>query len=232
MLIPLFVWNPKNIGGNCISNMSLVTIHRVNSIDRLHGLDARYGVEIDIRHNTKTGRLYLNHDPGTGDDFEKYIKMAATKKCPLVILNIKEAGIERAVIDIVRKYKIKDWFLLDVEFPFIYKAAHGGVPHLHGRVAVRYSEAEPIEQALRFAGKFRWVWVDVNSRLPLNKRIVQKLKNAGYKLALVCPERWGRPQDIPKYVAHMKQNGITIDTVMTAERHATKWEQSGVLILV
>jgi|SRR3989344_5677680 len=209
--------------------MALVTLHRVNKIQQLRRIDKRFGVEIDIRHNPKTGRLYLSHDPGSGDDFEKYIKVAASKKCPLIILNIKEAGIERFVIDTVIKYKIRDWFLLDVEFPFIFRAAHGGTPHLRGRVAIRYSESEPIEQALILAKRFSWVWVDVNTRLPLNKRSFKKLKRAGYKLALVCPERWGRAQDIVKYIASMKKRGIVVDTVMTSEKYAGVWEKSGVL---
>lgn len=209
--------------------MTLVTIHRVNTIERLRALDARFGVEIDIRHNPGTGKLYLNHDPGAGDDFEKYVKVAASKKCPLIILNIKEAGIERFVIDTVVKYKIKDWFLLDVEFPFIFKAAHGSVPDVNGRVAIRYSESEPIEQALLFAKRFRWVWVDVNTTLPLDKRVYKQLKKAGYKLALVCPERWGRSEDIPRYIAYMRKNNIRIDTVMTSEKYADMWEKSGVL---
>jgi len=209
--------------------MALVTLHRVNKIQQLRRIDKRFGVEIDIRHNPKTGRLYLSHDPGSGDDFEKYIKVAASKKCPLIILNIKEAGIERFVIDTVVKYKIRDWFLLDVEFPFIFKAAHGDIPHVRGRVAIRYSESEPIEQALLLAGRFSWVWVDVNTHLPLDTHSFKKLKQAGYKLALVCPERWGRPQDIPKYIAYMKKHGIVVDTVMTSEKYADVWEKSGVL---
>ncbi len=209
--------------------MSLITIHRVNTVRALRALDAKYGVEIDIRHNPATGKLYLNHDPGVGDDFETYIKVAAKKRCPLIILNIKEAGIERLIIDTVVKYKIRDWFLLDVEFPFIFKAAHDGIPNVRGRVAIRYSEAEPIEQAFLLAGRFRWVWVDVNTRLPLDKRTFKKLKRAGYKLALVCPTRWGRERDIKKYIAYMKKNGIMVDTVMTSEQHANTWEKSGVL---
>lgn len=210
--------------------MALVTIHRVNSIEALAALEPRYGVEIDIRHNPATGRLYLNHDPGHGDDFEEYIKLAASKGIPLVILNVKEAGIEREVIDTVTRYGVSDWFLLDVEFPFIYKAAHAGVPGLNGRVAIRYSESEPIEQVLILSGKFAWVWVDVNSRLPLDADTCKRLRDAGYKLALVCPERWGRPEDIGPYIAYMKEHGIAVDTVMTSKAHAPRWESSGVLV--
>lgn len=210
--------------------MALVTIHRVNTIAALQALDPRFGVEVDIRNNPATGRLYLNHDLGVGDDFESYIEEVASRACPLIILNIKEAGIEQRVIEIVSRYKSKDWFLLDVEFPFIYKAAHGSVEGLGGRVAIRYSEAEPIEQALRLSGSFIWVWVDVNSTLPLAAESYAKLRAAGYKLALVCPERWGRPEDIPTYIALMKERGIKVDTVMTSLPHARAWEESGVLL--
>ena len=94
--------------------MTLVTIHRVNTREKLSATDARFGVEVDIRHNPATGKLYLNHDPGSGEDFEEYIRAAAARRCPLVILNIKEAGIERTVIDTVIAHGIRDWFLLDV----------------------------------------------------------------------------------------------------------------------
>lgn len=210
--------------------MALITIHRVNTINGLQALDARFGVEIDIRHNSATGRLYLHHDPGAGDDLEEYIKVASSRNCPLVILNIKEAGIERAVIDIVVKYEIRDWFLLDVEFPFIYKAAHVEIPNLNGRVAIRYSESEPIEQALLLAGHFSWVWVDVNTRLPLNTQSFKQLKDAGYHIALVCPERWNRAEDIGTFITYMKEHNIVVDTVMTSESHANEWERSGVVL--
>lgn len=210
--------------------MALVTIHRVNTVDELRTLYDGFGVEIDIRHNPATGRLYLNHEPGVGDDFEEYIQVASAKGCPLVILNIKEAGVERLVIDTVVRHKVKDWFLLDVEFPFIYRAAHEGVLGLLGRVAIRYSESEPIEQALALAGHFSWVWVDVNSKLPLNAETCAQLRDAGYKVALVCPERWGRAEDIQTYIEYMKKHEIHVDTVMTSLSHADEWGKSGVVL--
>jgi hypothetical protein len=210
--------------------MAIITIHRVNTLEALQKINSSFGVEIDIRHNPTTQRLYLNHDPGSGDDFEEYIKTAASKNCPFIILNIKEAGIEKLVIDIVVKNQIQDWFLLDVEFPFIYRAAHAGIADLQGRIAIRYSESEPIEQAMMLAGKFSWVWVDVNTRLPLDPTSYKKLRDAGYNIALVCPERWGRPEDIPTYIQYMRENKIFVDTIMTSLSHAQEWENSGVLL--
>ncbi len=207
----------------------LVIRHRVNTIEGLKGVNPRYGVEIDIRYDNRTGGLYLNHEPGTGDDFEEYMKVFAEQGNRFVILNVKETGIETRIIEIMKRFGVEDYFLLDVEFPFIYRAATKGIPDLNGRIAIRYSEAEPIEQALFLKGKFNWVWVDVNTKLPLDNESYKRLKDAGYNLALVCPERWGRSQDIAVYIEQMKRDGIKIDTVMTAEAYLEQWENSGVL---
>ncbi|MBI2084693.1 MAG: hypothetical protein HYT70_03740 [Candidatus Aenigmarchaeota archaeon] len=208
----------------------LVVRHRVNKIADLRQVEPKYGVEIDVRHDNRTGRLYLNHDPGTGDDFEDYMEVFASQGNRFVIFNIKEAGIEARVIEVAKRLGIEDYFLLDVEFPFIYRAAFGdGVSGLDGRIAIRYSEAEPIEQALMLAGRLKWVWVDTNTRLPLDKENYRKLKEAGFKLALVCPERWGRPQNIPKFIEQMKGDGVMVDAVMTAKDYVKQWEESGIL---
>lgn len=214
-------------------NEPLIIRHRVNTVEGLKKVNPRYGVEIDIRHNPATGGMYLSHDVGTGDhpgdDVEEYLGVLAEQGNRFVILNTKEMGLEARLIELCARLGIKDYFLLDEEFPFIYRAAFKGVAGLEGRVAIRYSEAEPIEQALHLAGKFGWVWVDVNSRLPLDPESYSRLRRAGYKLALVCPEHWGRPEDIPVFIEQMKRDGVTVDTVMTAEAFVPQWEVSGVV---
>lgn len=206
----------------------LIIRHRVNSIKELEKVDPKYGVEIDIRHS-QSG-FYLNHNPGRGDKLADYLKTFVRQGNRFIIFNIKEAGIEEEVIEMADKLGIKNYFLLDTEFPFIYRACEGELAEkLDGRLAVRYSEAEPLEQAMALKGKFKWVWVDTNTRLPLDNKIYKQLKDAGYKLALVCPERWGRPGDIQKYINQMKKEGIMIDTVMTGEAHVDQWENSGVV---
>lgn len=213
---------------NEFDSQPLVIKHRVNTIEELRRVHPRYGVEIDIRHDNRTAGLYLNHDPGTGDDFEEYMKVFAEQGNRFVIFNTKETGLESRIIGIAKRLGVEDYFFLDVEFPFIYRAAFKDVPDLNRRIAIRFSEAEPIEQALLLKGKFQWVWVDTNTRLPLDKETYKKLVDVGYRLALVCPERWGRPQDIPVYIEQMKRDGIKIDAVMTAEAYVEQWESSGV----
>jgi hypothetical protein len=209
--------------------------HRINTIAGLRELHPGYGVEIDVRHDGRTGRLYLNHDPGTGDDLEQYLSHF---KHAFIIFNIKEAGTEQRCIDLARQYGIprSKYFLLDVEFPFIYRAAgfNRKTDILAGKllrddfvheIAVRYSEAEPIEQALALKGLVDWAWIDTNTRLPLDANVVKKL--AGFKTCMVCPERWGRPQDIPAYAKQLQDLNFKLDAVMTNVKHLAQWEESG-----
>jgi len=211
-------YNLEYIQDSEIKNNLLIIRHRVNSIQQLLETPKKYGVEIDIR--AFGSKLILNHEPHeNGEDFEEYLK---NFDHAFVIFNIKEAGIEQEVIDLAKKYNIKDYFLLDVEFPFIFKATRQlGFK----KIAIRYSEAEPIEMVLEQKNLAEWVWVDVNTRLPLDKEIYKQLKQAGFKICLVCPERWGRPEDIENYIDILKQNEISIDAVMTSLECAEKWEK-------
>lgn len=201
----------------------LIIRHRVNTIEELMKTPQKYGVEIDIRGYGE--KLLLNHDlidsPEKYEGLEQYLKKF---NHAFAIFNIKEAGIEEKVISLARKNNIKDYFLLDVEFPFIYKATR---KNKFKNIAIRFSDAEPIEMALAQKDYLNWVWIDTNTELPLNKESYKKLKEANLKSCLVCPERWGRPQDIKKYIEYMKKNNIKIDAVMTSLDYAEEWEKYG-----
>lgn len=206
----------------------LLIIHRINTLEKLQPLDNRYGVEIDIRGYGE--KLLLSHDPITNPEkytnLEDYLKMFADKNMPFVIFNIKEAGYEKQVIDLAKKYGIskEKYFLLDVEFPYLYRATRKeGVRE----IAVRYSEAEPIEMAEAQISNGKtlldWVWIDTNTTLPLNEDIVSRL--TPFKTALVCPDRWGRPLDIDMYAEKIKSLGMNIDIVMTSLETIPNWEK-------
>ena len=191
-----------------------IYIHRVNEIQRLAEIDPKYGVELDLR--AEGDRLVLNHEPfAGGDDFEDYLKQFHHAG---IILNIKEAGIEQRAMDLCAQYGVQDYWLLDVEFPYIYRAARAGMK----RIAMRYSEDESIETVLKYKGLVDWVWIDTNTQLPLNPTVIQQLE--GFKTCLVCPERWGRPQDIPNYIEQMKALNFKPTAVMTALQYAAQWE--------
>ena len=201
-----------NYGQFCFSMLKI--IHRVNTISALKNIPPQYGVEVDIRADG--GKLILQHEPFVdGEDFASYLK---EYHHAFIILNIKEAGIEKRVIEMVEARGIKDYFLLDVEFPYIFKETRS-----EGRkkIAVRYSEAEPIEQALALKDLVEWVWIDTNTKLPLDKKIVQDLE--GFKTCLVSPDRWGRPQDIPVYREQMRLLNFKPDAVMVERKHLNEW---------
>jgi hypothetical protein len=201
----------------------LIINHRVNTLEELKATPKEFGVEVDVRALEE--KLILNHDPHKGgDSLEEYLK---TYNNSFIVFDIKEAGIEDEVISLAEKYNIKDYFLLGVEFPYIYHATRKD--HFR-KIAIRYSESEPIEMAFAQVDVNQhplvdWIWVDTNTQLPLDKEIHDRFKQAGFKLCLVCPERWGRPQDIKKYIAYMNLQGIRIDAVMTSLNHAQKWKE-------
>ena len=196
----------------------LIIAHRVNTAAGLAEVPPEYGVEIDVRHDNRTGGLYLNHDPGEGEDIETYL---ASFQHAFVIFNIKEAGIEGRCIALAEKFGIpkSSYFLLDVEFPYLYRASRKeGVRE----VAVRYSEAEPIEMVLAQKGLVDWVWIDTNTRLPLDADTVAKLE--GWKTCLVSPDRWGRPEDILAHRKEIERLGMPLTAVMVGPEHASLWQ--------
>ncbi len=202
-----------------------IIIHRVNKIKELKEISPKYGVEIDIRGYGE--KILLNHDPIDDpvkyDDLESYLQNFHNS---FIVFNVKEVGYEQRIINLAEKYGIsKDkYFLLDVEFSYLYRAARKeGVRN----IAARYSEAEPIEavEAQIINGKpiLDWVWIDTNTILPLDENIVNRLKF--FKTCLVCPERWGRPQDIVPYAKRMKDLNFKLDAVMTAKQYSAQWEK-------
>ena len=191
-----------------------IIIHRVNKVKDLKKIDNNFGCEIDIRANNS--KLILNHDPYKGgDNFQNYLE---NYNHGTLVLNIKESGIENDVLKLVRKYKIKSYFLLDVENPFIFYAKKNNICDL----ALRFSEYEPIENIIFFKNKFNWVWIDTPSKFPIdNKKIYKHLSN--FKLCLVCPERWSQPEKIVKYKKVIKENNFKIDAVMTSYKYIKNW---------
>ena len=191
-----------------------IIIHRVNKIKDLKKLPKNFGVEIDIR--TSGSKLILNHDPFIkGDLFENYLEHYNHKT---LVLNLKEAGIEENILNLVKKYSIKSYFLLDVEMPYMYSATKKGEKN----IAVRYSEYEDIFLSKYFVKKLNWVWIDTATKLPVNKENIKILSK--FKSCLVCPERWGRASDIKKYKKKLIELNYIPTAVMTSLKYAKYWK--------
>jgi len=190
-----------------------IIIHRVNKIKDLINTSINFGVEIDIR--TNRSKLILSHDPFLkGDKLEDYLE---NYKHKTLVLNLKEAGIEENVLDLIKKNSVKSYFLLDVEMPYIYLAAKKGQKN----IAVRFSEYEDISLTKHFTNKLKWVWIDTATKLPINKDNIRILSK--FKSCLVCPERWGRKQDINKYKKKLTKLKFKPSAIMTSLKHVKDW---------
>jgi hypothetical protein len=171
--------------------------HRVNSIKELDTVDPAHGVELDLRD--RGSRLILAHDPFTdGEDFSDYLQHY---RHGTMILNIKSERIEHRVLEEIQKAgTVKDYFFLDSSFPMICTLIAMG----ERRIAVRYSEFEPIESVLALAGKVEWVWVDCFTKMPLDSKTYKLMKEAGFKLCAVSPELQKRPiESIRQYALEL-----------------------------
>ena len=148
--------------------------HRINTVEELKKIPTEYGVELDLRDRGE--RLILQHDPfKDGEDFEEYLKHYHHG---LMILNIKSERIEHRVLELVHKYNVKEYFLLDSSFPMIFLLSNEGEKN----IALRFSELEGLDTILSMKGKVKWVWVDCFTKLPIDNKNFQILKEAGFQL--------------------------------------------------
>jgi hypothetical protein len=217
------------MGGKII----LIIAHRINALSNLQAVPKELGVEIDVRFDNRTGKLYLHHDPqsaGRGleecSNLEEYLQHF---QHAFVVFNIKEAGTEKQVIELAAKSGLHpdQYFLLDVEFPFLYAATRGTRADklTTNSIAVRYSEAEPIEMALAQKGLVNWAWIDSNTKLPLDQTSAPLLMD-NFKTCLVSPDRWRPDQaktEIPAYRQKMTDLGFRLDAVMVGLEHVDLW---------
>lgn len=180
-----------------------IIAHRRNTLAELAAVPPRHGVEVDIR--TRADRLIMCHDPYVdGEDFEGWI---AAYRHGTLILNVKEDGLEPRLLGLMQRHGIEDFFFLDQALPTLVRMTRQG----EGRCAVRVSEFETVETAMRFAGKARWIWVDCFTRFPLAPAESARLVGAGFELCLVSPELQGRTD--PSEIAAMRG-------LLERERHA------------
>ena len=180
--------------------------HRVNTIEQLRGVPPEYGVELDLRDRGE--RLILVHDPfQDGEDFAPYLR--EYRHGPM-ILNVKSERIEWRVLDELEAAgTVDDYFFLDCSFPMIRQLVARG----EHRIAVRFSEYEPIEGPLALAGQVDWVWVDCFTRLPLDDDTYARLSEP-FKICIVSPELEGH--DLSRIAEFARQLApYAIDAVCT-----------------
>ena len=183
----------------------LLIEHRVNTLAHLLRTPRDRGVEIDVRDYD--GDLRLAHDPlQTGERLEDWLAGYAHA---LLIFNVKCDGLESRLLELAARHKVENFFFLDVANPTLVGLARRG----ERRVAVRFSEYEPIEFALAFAGQVDWVWIDCFTRLPLDAHAYARLRQH-FKLCLVSPELQKHPRArIADFRAQL--SALPVDAVCT-----------------
>jgi len=193
----------------------LFIAHRINTRAELAQVPHHFGVEIDVRDHGN--RLILQHDPfSDGEDLETYL---SAYRHAHIILNIKSERIEHRVLELIRRFKITNYFFLDSTFPMIHMLSNQG----ERNIAVRFSEFEGLDTVLAMRGKIDWVWVDCFTRLPITAESYGILKHAGFKLCLVSPELQGRLQDIKLYRSILTKNKIDFDAICTKLVNTKLW---------
>jgi hypothetical protein len=173
-------------------------------------LPGNIGVEVDI--HALGSKLIVVHDAfKDGLDFEKWLISCGNR---FVIFNVKEEGIENKLLNYVNKFKIQNYFLLDLSFPSIMKLTQNNQKN----IAVRVSEFEPIDGAIRMKENVKWIWLDCFKGFPLSKEEVMKVNEVNLKICLVSPELHGYPRskkDIFLFQKKIEEFGLNIDAVCT-----------------
>jgi hypothetical protein len=183
----------------------LLIEHRVNTLEHLAQVPPERGIEVDVRDYD--GELRLAHDPlETG---ERLADLLAEYHHALIVFNVKCDGLAGRIAALARRHGVEDYFFLDLANPSLINLARRG----EARVAVRYSEFEPVEAALALAGQAGWVWVDCFTRLPLEPASYAALRPR-FKLCLVSPELQKHPRErIAAFRAQLRD--MPVDAVCT-----------------
>ena len=196
----------------------LFIAHRINEINQLKQTPFEMGVEIDIRSNGQD--LILQHDPFTaGTQFHDWLKYYQHQ---LIILNIKEEGLEERLLSYLNEFNLTNYFFLDQSFPFLVKSSRQGKK----QSAVRLSEYESINTVKNLAGKVDWVWVDYFTKFPLDQLEVNELKQLDFKLCMVSPELQGYDPEVEiNKLAHLfNLSQIQLDAICT--KRTDLWKEA------
>jgi len=186
--------------------------HRVNTVEKLKETPSQYGIEFDVREGIY--EPVVTHDPWTPSIPLSHF----LREChhAFYIVNIKCEGIEPRVLEFLERFRITNFFLLDCSFPMIVRLSRHG----ESRLALRVSEYEDIQTAIRMKGRVDWIWVDCFTKIPITPEDAELLHSMGFKLCLVSPELQGRGTD---EISEYKQAiGSHMDAICTKVPHL--WE--------
>lgn len=177
--------------------------HRVNTLEELEAVAPGLGIEFDLRSDGD--RVIVTHDPFTsGPSIEEFFPRIGPRPC---IFNVKCEGVEERVLAAARAADIREFFFLDCSVPAAVKLVRKG----EDRLAVRWSEYEPVEGVLAWAHKARFCWVDCFTTYPGDAATWRAVADA-FSICLVSPELQGHgAASIERFVAPLVRAGVRID---------------------
>ena len=185
----------------------IIIKHRVNTIKEVKKIDNKFGIEIDLRSNKS--KIYLHHDPfKKGEEFSKWIKFYNHR---LLILNVKEEGLEKKILSTLKKYKINNYFFHDQTFSSMLKNMKSA------KVSVRYSEYEKLDNKKFLFKYIKWIWIDNFTKIPEDKKFYKFIKKNKIKTCIVSPElvKISRRSEILKLKKKNKKICFNFDAVCT-----------------
>ena len=187
----------------------LIIEHRKNNLEQLIKVPPSNGVEIDIRSNQDG--LYLQHDPfAVGESFSEWLR---EYRHSLLVLNLKEEGLEEACLQELNAVGVSNFFFLDQSLPFLVKRGLAGARN----GACRASDYELLDQ--KTAALCDWVWVDSFLPRPARDLRIAELQNQGLKVCLVSPELHGseRMTEARNLSIAILSTGVLPDAVCTKD---------------
>jgi hypothetical protein len=189
--------------------------HRINQSSTLIDIPSLDGVEIDLR--SMNGEIILQHDPLLdGEDFVSWLKNWNGQE---LILNVKEEGLEKRILEILESIGVENYFFLDQSFPFMIRTLNSG----NKNVAARVSDLESSETALGL--DCNWVWLDCFSgdwKFLID--VVPKLQSQGKRMCLVSPElvRINSTSEMQSLQSILRDNNLRLEAVCTKVKSG--WE--------
>ena len=159
-----------------------------------------FGFETDFRDFG--GRILISHNPPIGNEFtadELFRLYAESGNKSTLALNIKADGLQDMMLELLKKYRIENYFLFDM-------SVCDTIPYIERKmkIASRSSEFEPF---LPFYKDSEVVWVDYFDG---RTNIIEELRKYiadGKRPCIVSPELHGLSYE-PMWQM-LKENGLT-----------------------
>lgn len=157
-----------------------------NTIEALtNAVEKGFGIETDLRDYC--GELVISHDMANGtsvraeDFFRHYTDLQSNAT---LALNVKSDGIQKILADILKRYRITNYFMFDMSIPEMVIYKRDGF-----RFFTRHSDIE--EQCVLYQYAIG-VWLDsFYGQNWLTKDIIQKHLDEGKQICVISPEIHG-----------------------------------------